>query len=587
MNSPPDSASRSDPEPGSGSVTAPGGSLVNLMADESRRRELFEHILSLPAIVLSDRQICDLELLLNGGFSPLAGFMSRKVYDGVVESMRLPDGGIWPMPVTLDLPAERARALEPGDEVALCSKQMMALAILAVTDVWRPDKQLEAVNVFGTTDTTHTGVNDLVNRSGDFYLGGALTGIRLPEHYDFRHLRHTPAELRGIFAARGWRSVVGFQTRNPMHRPHVELTLRAMQDADARLLIHPVAGITKPGDVDHFTRTRCYERVLPHFPEDSVQLSLLPLAMRMAGPREAVWHAIIRRNYGCSHFIIGRDHAGPGTDAAGRPFYGPYDAQDLAASLGPELGIEIVPIQAVKYVPALGEYRPADEIPADTETVDLSGSELRRRLETGEDIPAWVSYPGVIEELRRTYPRRANIGFTVFFTGLSGAGKSTIAAALELTLMEYGRKVTVLDGDDVRTHLSSELGYSKAHRDLNIRRIAFVAREITNHRGIAICAPIAPYADPRKYAREIIGAVGGFIEIHVSTPLETCERRDPKGLYAKARAGLLPGLTGIDDPYEVPDDPEIRIDTTDLTVEAAVGRILDHLREKGYLTNAA
>ena len=560
-----------------------GGKLVNLIATENDRESLVEGTQSLPSIILSDRQLCDLELLLCGAFSPLQGFMTREIYDSVLERLRLPDGTLWPMPIVLDLPADQAGTLAAGDDIVLVSRQLLSLAVMRVEDVWQPDQRREALAVFGTTDTDHPGVNDLLNRSGAFYVGGSLTGIALPEHYDFRHLRQTPDGMRRKFSQLGWNRIVGFQTRNPLHQAHVELTRRAMADCDAKLLIHPAVGSTKPGDVDHFTRTRCYQRVLPHYDDGTALLSLLPLAMRMAGPREALWHAIIRKNYGCSHFIVGRDHAGPGMDASGKPFYGPYDAQDLALSHADELGIEIVPFQALKFVPSLGGYRAADEIPDGVETIDLSGTELRRRLERGEEIPEWLTYPEIIKELRTTYPPRGETGFTVFFTGLSGAGKSTIGSALEIALMEYGKAMTVLDGDDVRTHLSSELGFSKEHRDLNIRRIAFVAREVTRHRGIAICAPIAPYEDARRYAREIIGTVGGFIEIHVSTPIEVCERRDPKGLYAKSRAGLMSGMTGIDDPYEVPAAPELRIDTSKMSVEDAVSSILDYLQQEGYI----
>jgi sulfate adenylyltransferase len=458
------------------------------------------------------------------------------------------------------------------------------LAALHIEDIYQPDRQAEAEQVFGTANTEHPGVDHLMRRTYPWYVGGTVEGVTRPHHYDFAARRLTPAQLRERFEQRGWERVVAFQTRNPMHRAHQELTLRAARDANAALLIHPVVGMTKPGDVDHYTRVRCYEALLKEYPDHLADLSLLPLAMRMGGPREAVWHAIIRKNYGCTHFIVGRDHAGPGTDSSGTPFYGPYDAQELLKQHTDELGIEMVPFRMMVYLPGEDRYAPVDEVPDGTETASISGTQLRHKLSTGEDIPSWFTFPAVAKELRRTHPPRSRQGFTVFFTGLSGSGKSTIANVLLAKLLELGgRTVTMLDGDLVRKHLSSELGFSKEHRDINIRRIGFVASELTKHGGIALCAPIAPYDHTRQDVRDLVQTGGGFILVHVATPLEVCEERDRKGLYAKARAGIIKEFTGISDPYEEPTDAELVIDTTTSTPEESAERIIGYLQAEGYL----
>jgi sulfate adenylyltransferase len=397
-------------------------------------------------------------------------------------------------------------------------------------------------------------------------------------------LRLTPAALRAEFGRLGWRRVVAFQTRNPLHRAHQELTLRAAREVRANLLIHPVVGMTRPGDVDHYTRVRCYQAVLDRYPSHTVALALLPLAMRMAGPREAVWHAIIRKNHGCSHFIVGRDHAGPGIDARGRPFYDPYAARERLSAHEAELGVRMVPFRAMVYVEELDAYVPEDEVPAGGRALSLSGTELRRRLAEGREIPEWFTFPEVARELQRSHPPRDHQGFTVFMTGLSGAGKSTVANVLLVRLLEMGgRPVTMLDGDIVRKHLSSELGFSREHRDINIRRIGFVAAEITKNGGIAICAPIAPYDGVRKEVRAMIEPRGGFGLVHVATPLPVCEQRDRKGLYAKARAGLVKEFTGVSDPYEPPGDADVVLDTTDTSPEEAAQEILLHLERFGYI----
>jgi len=538
----------------------------------------------LPSWDLTERQVCDLELLMNGGFNPLKGFMSEADYNGVVEDMRLTDGTLWPMPITLDVSERFAESIGPEQDIALRDEEGVILAILSVTDRWTPDKSREAAKVFGADDLAHPAVNYLHNTAGSVYLGGPVIGIQAPVHYDYRRRRDTPNELRAYFRKMGWRKVVAFQTRNPLHRAHQELTFRAAKETQANLLIHPIVGMTKPGDIDHFTRVRCYEAVLDKYPQSTTAMSLLNLAMRMAGPREAVWHGLIRKNHGCTHFIVGRDHAGPGKNSAGDDFYGPYDAQELFKAHEAEIGVEMVPFKHMVYVLEKAQYEPADEVEDGMTVLNISGTELRRRLVEGLEIPDWFSFPAVVEELRRTKPPRHKQGFTVFFTGLSGSGKSTIANALMVKLMEMGgRPVTLLDGDVVRKNLSSELGFSKEHRDLNIRRIGYVASEITKNGGIAICAPIAPYTATRRAVREDIEAFGSMIEVHVATSLEECERRDRKGLYRLARAGKIKEFTGISDPYEAPTEAQLVIDTENIDVDNCAHQVILKLEQMGLI----
>jgi sulfate adenylyltransferase len=561
-----------------------GGVLKELYLEAAAAQDEKQKALNYMSWDLTDRQLCDIELLLNGAFSPLEGFLTQAEYEGVVKDMRLPGGVLWPMPITLDVSEDFAQQVKVGETIALRDPEGALIATLEVSDNWAPDKAQEARSVFGTEDQAHPGVNYLLNTAHPVYLGGKLRGLEAPAHYDFKAWRDTPAEMRERFRKLGWRKVVAFQTRNPMHRAHVELTFRAARDNEANLLIHPVVGMTKPGDIDHYTRVRCYEHLLEQYPEQTTALSLLGLAMRMAGPREAVWHALIRKNYGCTHFIVGRDHAGPGSDSKGEPFYGPYDAQQMMKDYAEDLDITMVPFQLMVYVEDRAEYLPVDETTDEQTVLNISGTEFRRRLQEGLEIPDWFSYPKVVAELRKSYPPRHRQGVTIFFTGLSGSGKSTIANALLVKLLEIGdRPVTLLDGDHVRKNISSELGFSKEHRDINIKRIGYVASEICKNGGIAICAPIAPYAATRQQVREINEKVGGFVEIHVSTALEVCEERDRKGLYAKARAGIIKEFTGISDPYEAPENPEIRIDTVGLSPDLAAHRILVKLESLGYI----
>ena len=557
-----------------------------LLAPADQLQALKHHGARLASWDLTERQICDLELLMNRGFYPLTGFLGEADYASVLSDMRLADGSLWPMPITLDVSSEFAKTCNAGDQIALRDPEGVILALLTISDKWVPDKTREAISVFGADDEAHPAVQYLYRQAGDVYLGGKITGLQSPTHYDFRQRRHTPNELKQSFEKNGWHKIIAFQTRNPLHRAHQELTFRAAREAGANLLIHPVVGMTKPGDVDHFTRVRCYEAVLDKYPSATTDMSLLNLAMRMAGPREALWHGLIRKNHGCTHMIIGRDHAGPGKDSNGNDFYGPYDAQNLFRQFETEIGLTMVDFKNLVYVQERAQYEAEDTITdKDTVTIlSLSGTELRRRLNEGLDIPDWFSFEEVVTQLRKSHPPRAQQGFCLFFTGLSGSGKSTIANAVEVKLMEMGgRPVTLLDGDIVRKNLSSELGFSKEHRDLNVRRIGFVASEITKNRGIAICAPIAPYEQTRQAVRKDIESYGAFVEVHVATPLEECERRDRKGLYQLARQGKIAEFTGISDPYEEPVTPELRIDTEGQEVDYCAQQVILTLEKLGLI----
>jgi sulfate adenylyltransferase len=562
--------------------------LVDLRVGDARADELKALAVRWPSWTLTRRQLCDLELLTCGGFTPLETFLGQEDYLSVCTGMRLADGTLWPIPVTLDVPSDVLAATGPTDALALRDPEGVLLAALWITEAWPADRRAEAALVFGTTDEAHPGVEHLLRRTNGWYVTGTLEVLSMPEHRDLRGLRLTPVQLRAEFARRGWQRVVAFQTRNPMHRAHQQLTLRAARDADANLLLHPVVGMGKPGDVDALTRVRCYRAILPSYPPGTALLSLLPLAMRMGGPREALWHAIIRRNYGATHFIVGRDHAGPGVDSTGRSFYAPYDAQQLLDEHSAELGLHIIPFRQMVYLPERDEYRAEDELPPGAKVRSISGTEQRQLLTDGAELPSWFTPPAVAAQLRRSYPPRTERGFTVFFTGLSGAGKSTIADTLCATLREaLGRHVTLLDGDVVRRHLSSDLGFSREERDRNVLRIGYVAAEITAHRGIAVCAPIAPYDEARREVRAMVESSGGFVLVYVATPLDVCERRDRKGLYARVRAGLLPHFTGISDPYEVPTDADAVIDTRTQSVDEATQAIIEQLQRVGYLTAAA
>jgi sulfate adenylyltransferase len=563
--------------------SAHGGPLVNLIVGDERAGLLKTLARNFQSITLSPSALFDLELLLNGAFSPLKGVMTRNDYESVLDRMRLQDNTIWPIPVCLGVSELEAHRLEAGQSVALRDNEGFMLAVLHIQDVWPIEKEREAEAVYGTRRLEHAGVRSLLNAPVQYYVGGSVEGIQLPLHAAFKNIRHSPAEMRYLFKRLGWRRVVGFHTRHPLHRMQYELTLRAMAQVKANLLLHPVAGNVFPEDIDANTRIHCYLAAGKNYPANMMHLSLIPLATRMAGPREALWHAIIRKNYGCTHFIVGPHHASPGPDAGGTLFYERDAAVKLALSCSDALGIEIVPVEEMVYVPDEDMFLPYSEVPDGMPTRVLSNDEFHFKLRNSRKIPEWFSFPDVIDAIQQAYPPRHKQGLTIFFTGLSGAGKSTVARILYARFLEMrSRSVTLLDGDIVRQNLSSELGFSKEHRDINVKRIGYVASEITKNRGIAICAPIAPYTATRQHIRQLIQQYGGFIEVHVGTPIDVCESRDRKGLYAKARAGLIKEFTGVSDPYEVPDNPEVYIDTTDMTPDEAAQEVLLYMERAGY-----
>ena len=550
----------------------------------SERRELVREAASYPFWTLSERQACDLELLLDGAFAPLSSFMDRADYESVLDAMRLADGSLYPIPVTLDVSRRFIAPLSEGDKITLRNREGFAVALLTLSEIWEPDLAREMEQVYTTRDRSHPAVAYLSATTHPIYVAGRLQSVCPAPHIDYRRYRHTPRELRAEFTRKNWERVLAFQPRDLVHCMHLALTRQAMNRHDARLLLHPSVGVTEPGETDRYTRMRCYRHVLDRYPRDSAMLSLLPLAVRKGGPREALWHGIIEKNYGCTHLLVGRNHAGAGKDEFGKPFYGEFEAQRTLIEYAPEIGIEAVPIDRMVYQPQKERYVLMSDVEPGEKTLSISDRELHAILERGEPIPEWFTLPQVAAELRATYPPLKERGFTVFFTGLSGSGKSTLAKALQIKLHECARsKISLLDGDVVRTHLSSELGFSREHRSINVRRIGYVASEITKNGGIAICAPIAPYENDRKANRELISRRGGYIEVYVSTSLEVCEIRDTKGLYSKARANLIRNFTGISDPYEAPSDAEIVIDTTDLDVDLAVDRIYARIAELGYL----
>lgn len=551
------------------------------MVPDEARNDVKARANQLPSIQLSERAICDLELLATGAFSPLERFMGREDHHRVLEEMRLTSGHLFPLPVTL--PVEPNPMLHLDRDIALRDAKNDLLAVMTIEEIYAWDLAEVAQKAFGTLDVRHPLVAEM-HRWGTLHVSGRLQVLQLPTHYDFQELRLTPAQTRARLEAFGYQSVVAFQTRNPLHRVHEELTKRAAQEVGGVLLLHPVVGMTKPGDVDHYTRVRAYKALAAgYYDPNRILLALLPLAMRLAGPREALWHALIRRNHGANHLIVGRDHAGPGNDSTGQPFYGPYDAQDLLQRYSAELGIGLVPFRELVYLPDEERYEEVSHISSGTRTASISGTQVREQyLNQGRTLPSWFTRPEVAEILAETYPPRHQQGVCVWFTGLSGAGKSTTAEVLTVLLLEHGRQVTVLDGDVVRTHLSKGLGFSKEDRDTNIRRIGFVATEIVRHGGVVICAAVSPYRATRHDVRNLVG-VEHFVEVFVDTPLEVCEARDTKGMYAKARRGEIKAFTGIDDPYEPPEQPEIRLDTVTHTPEENARLILHHLLQCGFV----
>ena len=557
-------------------------SLVNLLVDSHTAEQLKQQSEDFLSITLSKRQLCDLEMLINGAMSPLSGYMDQTTYNSVVHKSRLPDGQLWPMPIVLDIDAATATKITPGDKVALRDTEGFMPAVLTVTELWQADKELEAEAVFGSTSKLHPGVDYLINSCQSHYIGGQIQGTEELSHFDFETLWSSPAQLRALFKKQGWRNVIAFQTSQPMHKVQQHIILQAAREAQAHILIHPTVGTTKPGDLDYYARVHCYQAIQKYFPDNLAMMSLLPMAMRMAGPKEALWHAIIQKNFGCTHFFIGPNHASP----PGREkFYAQSAAQSYVSKHEHELGIKVMAAEETRYVPKQKIFLPLSTIKQDNLSSDMiSDQELKSLLHNNISIPEWFSYPEVIKALGKAYPPRCKQGFTLFFTGLSGSGKSTLAKIVYDKMIELGaRPVTLLDGDIVRHNLSSELGFSRKDRFINVRRISFVANEITKNGGIAICAPIAPYTQMRRDARSLIEQYGAFIEIHVATPLEVCESRDRKGLYAKARKGVIPEFTGISDPYETPKKPDIRIDTSNFSPMEAAQEIYLYLFREGFI----
>ncbi|KAJ3260971.1 Sulfate adenylyltransferase [Boothiomyces macroporosus] len=545
-----------------------GGELKDLIQRDAPRKEEFIALAAeLPSLTLNERQVCDLELILNGGFSPLEGFMNQQDYEGVLFNLRLQNGLLWSMPITLDVNQQQIEdlGLAPGKKITLRNPQDdEALAILTVQDVYKPNKSLEAEKVFGKDDSAHPAVAYLHNVAKEFYVGGSLEAISLPAHYDYTEFRFTPVELRQKFNKLDMSRVVAFQTRNPMHRAHRELTVRAARENKCHVLIHPVVGMTKPGDVDHFTRVRVYKTILQKYPEGMAILSLLPLAMRMGGPREALWHSIIRKNFGCTHFIIGRDHAGPGKDSNGKDFYGPYDAQDLVNKYIDELEITVVPFKMVSYIPDTDEYVPADQVPEGVQTLNISGTELRRRLKTGGHIPDWFTYPEVQAILRSVYPARTKQGFAVLFVGHYSQALSTLANALDSVLNQGGQRPTTL-------LLPNEKQSSASDQDVST--FSFVAGEVAKNGGAVIAAPlISKQSQQNKFVSTVSKNGGGVILVHVATPLEFVKAIDRTGHYTKGSSD-----------FEAPSNPTLVVDLATQSIGQVVHEVVLELEKEGYV----
>jgi sulfate adenylyltransferase len=558
-----------------------GGKLINLLIPQDKLESFAAHASTLPSIQISERAVCDLELLAVGAFSPLDRFMGREDYRRVLDEMRLASGDLFSVPVVL--PVQKGDPIQLDQEIALRNAKNELLAVMTIEEIYPWDLQEVSEKVFRTQELRHPLVAEM-HRWGEVNISGQLRVLQLPSHYDFKELRLTPPQTRERLESLGFQNVVAFQTRNPIHRVHEELTKRAIEEVDGVLLLHPVVGLTKPGDVDYYTRVRTYKTLAAnYYDQKRVLLSLLPLAMRLAGPREAVWHAIIRKNYGANHLIVGRDHAGPGLDSKGKPIYGPYEAQELVAEVSDEIGVKMIPFRALVYVPDEDRYEDALKVPEGRRTAEISGTQVREDyLDNGLKLPEWFTRPEVADILAETYPPRHKQGVCLWFTGLSGSGKSTTAEIVTHLLQEHGRQVSVLDGDVVRTHLSKGLGFSKEDRDTNIRRIGFVASEIVRHGGTVVCAAVSPYRATRNDVRNMVG-FEHFVEIFVDTPLEVCELRDSKGLYAKARRGEIKGFTGIDDPYESPQNPEIVLDTVHFSAEENARSIVRFLIDRGFI----
>ena len=330
-------------------------------------------------------------------------------------------------------------------------------------------------------------------------------------------------------------------------------------------------------------RIRCYQKIVDKYDRTPI-LSLLPLAMRMAGPREAMLHALIRANYGCTHFVVGRDHAGPSTKKKdGSNYFEPFAAQELLDKFQDKLPIKILKSEFIVHVKEENKYYQLSKVPEGTTVNHISGTKLRELLKTGQPVPEWFSFPEVVEELKKAYPLTSKQGFCIYFTGLSGSGKSTLANALKTKLEQLTyRKVSLLDGDTIRLYLSKGLGFSKEDRSTNVRRIGYVASEIVKHGGVCLVANIAPYQADRDHNRALISQYGGYMDCHVETSLSICEERDVKGLYALARQGKIKEFTGISDPYETPMNAEFVINSVG-DINDLLYPIISNLNQNGYI----
>ena len=543
------------------------------------------------SVVVKGRSLCDLELLLVGAFSPLIGYLNRDDYLEVLENMKLKTGEVWPMPIVYRINESELNFWTSQKRVVLQDETNLPLAHFTIEDVYKPDLFKEVECVFGTSDTNHPYVKEILDNPDVYYVGGKVEMINKPFHFDFASLRLTPDEVKAEMKRRGWTKMVGFQTRNPMHKSHQQLTLRSLQQVKNKypnekcgLLLHPVVGITQACDVDYHARVACYKELIKTYAEDEVILSLLPLSMRMGGPREALWHSLIRKNYGCSHFIVGRDHAGPSYKTKeGKSFYGPYDAHQLVEEYSNQIGLDVIASKMIVYEANSQTYKSIEETNEDDDVKTISGTELRQRLKNRDEIPEWFTYPNISKILQKN--TKSSGGFCLYLIGLSGSGKSVLAKYLHESLSETfaTKAITILDGDLVRQELSRGLGFSKQDRSLNVRRIGYVASEIVKHGGIVICSNIAPYQEDRDFNRQRIEQHGSYYEVFVSTTLSKCEERDCKGLYEKARKGIIKQFTGISDPFEEPIHSEFKFEsnTTD-DLKENIETILERLKSDGF-----
>jgi sulfate adenylyltransferase len=517
-------------------------------------------------ITLDERNLNDLEMFFLGAFDPLQGYNTFENFNSIVTHGCLEDGTIWPIPFVLPVPecllTKNNNSVSTHSNVFLNVRDVLGtiVARVSVVDCYKVNIDVYGQLLLETSDTNHPFMDYLHNNHRDsVYVGGNITPICPIKHFDFIQYRQNTKQVKDMIRHDHWDAVIGFQTRNPMHKSHFELTRQAVSEvqkeletsntssARVLLLITPSCGVTQPGDIDSATRIRCYQKILPYYKDlynIDVKLVVLPLTMRMAGPKEALWHALIRQNFGCTHFIIGRDHAGPSClQKNGKSFYEPYAAHALLKSFATKL--KIIPILSMNmvYVPDKKQYVQENLLPPNASYEQLSGTKFRTALQNREPIPEWFSFPTVLEELKKVYHPRYQQGFCIYFTGLPCSGKSTLAKAVSARLEEReseNRHVSILDADIVRLHLSRGLGYSKQDRSVNVQRIGYVASLITYHYGIVLVANIAPYAADRLSNRRLItNAGGGYIEVYVSTPLSICQTRDVKQHYKNARLGVL------------------------------------------------